>query len=157
MRIDFSKPLQTADGRPARLLCNDLKDERYPLVVAVEESEKLGETAFTYTGDGRRRLGYPEDENWVLQNVPETMTVFLNIYRYSEKMACGYAFLTREAAILAAQDNPISVPVLLAKPYTFDIPAEQYDTDQVADDAHTERALAPLAIDPSMRLGRRSA
>jgi len=157
MRIDFSKPLQTMDGRPARLLCNDLRDERYPLVIAVEESEKLGETAFTYTGDGRRRLGYPEDESWAIQNVPETMTVYLNIYRFSEKMTCGYAFLTKEAAILAAQDNPISVPVLLAKPYTFDIPASHQDDAQQAGDVRSERVLAPLAIDPTMRLGRRSA
>ncbi|MCP5364808.1 MAG: hypothetical protein H6905_06245 [Hyphomicrobiales bacterium] len=157
MGIDFSKPLQTADGRPARLLCNDLKDERYSLVVAVEESEKLGETAFTYTSDGRRRLGYPEDENWALQNVPETMTVYLNIYRYSDQMNCGYAFLTKEAAILAAQDHPISVPVLLAKPYTFDLPAAHPDEAQHASDERSERTLAPLSIDPRMRLGRRSA
>ena len=35
MTIDWSKPIQTYDGKKARVLCTDLADSEYPVVVAV--------------------------------------------------------------------------------------------------------------------------
>ncbi len=72
MTFDPTKPVQTRDGRKARILCTDLKTpDGYPLVVAVEYSDGEAESLRRYASDGsfsnRETMYRPED----LINTPQ--------------------------------------------------------------------------------------
>lgn len=76
--FDPSKPVQTRDGRPARVLAVGLKNIDYPIVAAwVTLSGQ--ETAGIFTLDGRFRLdhssGHPND----LINIPVRRTGWIGI------------------------------------------------------------------------------
>ena len=75
MSIDFTKPLQTRDGRPVKVLCTD-KISSYPVVVWLEDIKATA----SYTLEGVNVIG--EESNIDLVNVPEQVTVdvWVNIY-----------------------------------------------------------------------------
>ena len=76
MSIDFTKPLQTRDGRKVRLLCTD-KISSYPVVVWLEDIKATA----SYTLEGVNVIG--EESNIDLVNVPEQVTVdvWVNVYK----------------------------------------------------------------------------
>ena len=76
MSIDFTKPLQTRDGKKVRLLCTDAR-EPYPVVVLYEDTKDVG----LRTSDGKCLVGISCAAD--LMNVPEQVTVdgWVNVYR----------------------------------------------------------------------------
>lgn len=79
--IDWTKPIQTRSGRPARVLCTDLKDTEYPVAVAVLVSDKH-EAAYTYTAEGKYAI--EGDEPFDIINVPEKRVRYFNVFDMSE-------------------------------------------------------------------------
>lgn len=75
MSIDFTKPVQTKNGRKVRVFCTDRNDP-YPVVVWFDDEKR---TAF-YTSEGRSFIG--AESPFDLMNVPEEVTVdtWLNFY-----------------------------------------------------------------------------
>lgn len=49
-KIEMDKKYRTGDGRPVRILCMDLKNRNYPVVVAVKEGAQ--EHVISYTPEG---------------------------------------------------------------------------------------------------------
>lgn len=68
-KFDPTKPVQTRDGRKARIICTDVRDDYYPIMALVQGC--TGEYAMSYTGDGshhhRSHVGDLPDD---LINIP---------------------------------------------------------------------------------------
>ena len=79
--IDWTRPIQTRDGRKARVLCTDRKKEGWPVVVAITVADASGEEALLcYPLDGRscRSIPHRDDIVNVLEE-PITATWWINI------------------------------------------------------------------------------
>jgi len=50
MPIDFTKPVQTLDGKPVRIICTDVDHPVFPVIGLLKE--KSGEFVQTYTKEG---------------------------------------------------------------------------------------------------------
>jgi hypothetical protein len=76
MTIDWSKPVQTRDGRKVRILCTDGPDTKYPVVGFAAES-----TLHQWAIDGRF-LMHGEESRHDLINAPERIKrkVWVNVY-----------------------------------------------------------------------------
>lgn len=84
MKIDFSKPVQTRDGRPARILATDLRHPDYSVVAAVSDGNNL-EEIIRFTPEGsfwKARGGRPEPDRADLVNVPRKIgrEIWVNVY-----------------------------------------------------------------------------
>lgn len=77
-KFDPTKPVQTRDGRKARILCTDMKNDTYPIGAAVMQGEGR-EVIRTYTADGHERANV-RDNDEDLVNVPEETVEWLNYY-----------------------------------------------------------------------------
>jgi hypothetical protein len=66
--IDWTKPVQTRDGRKARVICRDLKHEHYSVVALIEDDDC--ECVETYRDDG----GY-----WSSSTAPDDISTFLKM------------------------------------------------------------------------------
>jgi hypothetical protein len=75
--FDPSKPVQTRDGRKARIICTDLKHPEFP-VIAVITDRYGNEFAVAYTKDGRWRNDTQDDSD--LLNIPEKRVGWVNAY-----------------------------------------------------------------------------
>lgn len=77
MTIDWTKPVQTRDGRKMRVLCTDAKNSSHPVIVLIEGA--AGEELFYYDRNGIRRggIGVPNTD---AINVPEQKRRWLNVY-----------------------------------------------------------------------------
>jgi hypothetical protein len=75
--FDPTKPVQTRDGRPARILCANVKRSAWPIVAAVTDPDG-SESVVSYTAKGRE-LRLQETENDLL-NAPEETTEWINYY-----------------------------------------------------------------------------
>jgi hypothetical protein len=77
-KIDFSKPIQTRHGKPARIVCRDLKGS-YAVVAIVDNGEE--EIPFRYTSEG---LFFNRDmpHDYDLVNVKHRIkrSVWINLY-----------------------------------------------------------------------------
>ena len=72
------KPVCTRDGRKARIICFDLKNEEYPIVAAIGNDSS--ETLLCYTINGEIVKGnYKSDKD--LMMLPEKKEGYANIYR----------------------------------------------------------------------------
>jgi len=73
-KLDINKPVQTRDGRPARIIATDVKSS-YPIValvkVCINNNEEC-ENNVSYTKDGKCFASKIEDDPRDLINVPET-------------------------------------------------------------------------------------
>ena len=69
------KPVCTRDGRKARIICFDLKNEEYPIVAAVENDSS--ETLFSYTTNGEIADGIKSDKDLIM--LPEKKEGWINI------------------------------------------------------------------------------
>lgn len=79
-KFDPTKPVQTRDGRKARILATDIKHEKYPISAAVTMGNG-NEVVCAFSPDGcfhYERMHRNED----LVNIPEKVKVsgFLNVY-----------------------------------------------------------------------------
>ena len=71
------KPVCTRDGRKARIICFDLKNDEYPIVAAVENDSS--ETLFSYTTNGEIADGIESDKD--LMMLPEKKERWVNVYK----------------------------------------------------------------------------
>lgn len=98
MSIDFTKPLQTRDGRKVQLLCTDKVGTSYPVVVWLEDIKGTA----SYTLEGVNVIG--EESDIDLMNVPEEVTVdaWVNVYppiKESTTSTFGFTYNTKENAV----------------------------------------------------------
>lgn len=76
-------PVQTRDGRKARIVCWDLRDDKYRVAAAVTNGEI--EDVWTYTVAGKFDHWGPDgDEDLVM--APRKRTVWVNVYRRTDSM-----------------------------------------------------------------------
>ena len=76
--IDFSRPVQTRDGREVRILCTDRLNRNFPVVGLVKISE-TDEMSTYYTLEGRSSYAFSSDLDLV--NVPSIFKeIYTNIY-----------------------------------------------------------------------------
>jgi hypothetical protein len=89
--FDPSKPVQTRDGRPARIICTD-RGGVYPIVALVKTPNSGIEIvgAYKMNGSGTHCASSRLD----LINVPERKSKFVNVYNYD--LTVGYE--SQEAA-----------------------------------------------------------
>ena len=98
MAIDWTKPVQTRDGRKVRVLCTDGPDLRYP-VIGVADGGLCPET---WTIDGVHFAnGVPSDLDIInTPDPPVTVTRWVNVYE-GDRL---WFHLTRETAAEFAAD-----------------------------------------------------
>ena len=79
--LDLTKPVQTRDGRKARILCTDLMSEgrKYPIMAAVRYHAESFESLYVYTRDGKYLVGVNEDPRDLI-NVPVVRHEFVNVF-----------------------------------------------------------------------------
>lgn len=71
-KIDFTKPVQTKDGRPVRIICTDRKFGSYVVVGLIERDGR--EDLYSWDINGGYYGFY--NNNFDLVNVPEKKTVY---------------------------------------------------------------------------------
>ena len=74
--IDLKKPVQTRDGKAARIICTDRTNSEYPVVALVYLPDDFGEQLETYTLKGRYSQANV-DNPYDLVNVPEEKVTYL--------------------------------------------------------------------------------
>lgn len=76
--FDPTKPVQTRDGRKARILCVDIESQSYPIVAAIKGVRS--ETVESFTSEGRSWLESESDDDLI--NIPPQVvkTYYKNIY-----------------------------------------------------------------------------
>lgn len=94
------RKIVTRDGRAARILCTDRKDEHYPIVALIEIRAGIKEYGYFYTANG----AYLEDteNSRDLFFAPEKKVGWINIYRSTTlETVCspGCVFNTEEEAL----------------------------------------------------------
>ncbi len=90
------KPVCTRDGKDARIVCFDRKNEYYPLIVLINDGDR--EDLNSHTLDGKRSfVTSPED----LFMKSEKKEGWINIYSFMGelRLADGRVHSTKEAAV----------------------------------------------------------
>lgn len=77
--LDLTKPVQTRQGQPVRVLCSDRAHPEYP-VIALVRMQNGTEFLETYTADGKRVPSAADDSLNNLVNVPQKIEGWLNFY-----------------------------------------------------------------------------
>ena len=95
MGVDWSKPIQTRDGKKAELLKILKTNDPYPCIVAIEW--KGNEEIIQVRKNGRYLGSNCEDELDII-NVPQKGELWVNIYKRSidEGYFCGVGHKTKE-------------------------------------------------------------
>lgn len=94
MTVDWTKPIQTRDGRPARVLCTDLKSpNELRVVIAVLLTDGKREDVW-YRPPCGKFYGMNKESPTDIINVPEKRTVYINIYSPNDMVL----HTTKEAA-----------------------------------------------------------
>lgn len=94
MPIDFNKPVQTREGRPARVICTDKKGSAYPVWALVMSESGHEEDSHSYTLNGRYFDNGDESEH-DLMNVPVRTERFINFY---DGQYDAYSYATLDGA-----------------------------------------------------------
>jgi hypothetical protein len=76
--FDPTKPVQTRDGRPARILAQDLVHPNYTYVAAIMREDGC-ESAIVLNQYGRQWAGVERPSDLI--NIPERVTKYLNLYK----------------------------------------------------------------------------
>ena len=78
MTFDPTKPVQTRDGRKARIICTDAKQNKYPIVALVTINDEI-EDVRSYTESGYF-YAFENNSAFDLINIPERKVKFANVY-----------------------------------------------------------------------------
>ena len=89
-----SRKLVTRDGRRARIVCTDKRNENYPIISLIEY--EWGEVDYLHTKDGKTIKG--KDGCADLFFAPEKHEGWVNIYQVGKNKKCGFIYETEEAA-----------------------------------------------------------
>lgn len=104
-KLDLTKPVQTKNGSPVRILCTDRVGERP--VVGLIMSPDGGETGVSWTLEGRKGPYYGTDA-YDLVNVPEEVTLWFNVYRrLNGEVWAGSSWPSKEDAIAGSGSDRI--------------------------------------------------
>lgn len=91
------KPVCTRDGRKARVLCYDFKqNEEYPIVVAVENKDGK-ECALLYSNDGISAMSKSSNNELVMFS--EKKEGWVNVYKKEQNRYVKGIFPSREIAL----------------------------------------------------------
>lgn len=117
--FDPTKPVQTRDGRTARILCTDYKAKRHGrdimrpiLALVATRLDPESEVVYTFCPDGKHT---PEQEMGLdLVNIPEKGYVVIWETREGKLFVCAEVFRTTEARDkyireIRARPNPLNV------------------------------------------------
>lgn len=74
-----TRPIVTRDGRAARVICTDRKDERYPIMALIEIRGGLKEFGYFYTANGVFLEGTEHARD--LFFAPEKKIGWINLYK----------------------------------------------------------------------------
>jgi hypothetical protein len=99
--FDPTKPVQTRDGRKARIVCTDSRASDMPIIALAEMGGWAPhlEYAFGCYADGR--VSKDRDDDLDLVNIPEKVTGYVNVYRSNGGEAwTGKIYRSRELADL---------------------------------------------------------
>jgi hypothetical protein len=100
--VDFTKPVQTRAGYPARVICTDCKNGDGPVIALVtmpEDHPSAGEERVRHFYEDGRYLGEAKEHDYDLVNVPERSSQFCNVHT----SASGFPYIgtgheTKESA-----------------------------------------------------------
>lgn len=93
------KPVQTRDGRPARIICFDRKNRLYPIIALVDLGDY--EDYISYTLDGCTNEHKKIENDRDLFMAPVKVTRWVNVYRGGFDYKFGSICPTRESALEA--------------------------------------------------------
>lgn len=100
--FDPTKPVQTRDGWPARILCTDFKSSK-SLVAAIKYPYPDSEAIQYYNPDGRVYLN--QESGLDLINVPVKHTGWMNMYNVNTDYCSIKLHPSKEAADKAASNH----------------------------------------------------
>ena len=101
MSFDPSKPVQTRDGRPARIICTDLKNnDGYSLVALVFNDFDKDEQMYYYDSNGKNPFVPLMGTDLI--NIPTVRSGWINIYDNNSVVFGGEIFNNKEDAMSAA-------------------------------------------------------
>jgi hypothetical protein len=105
VKVDFSKPVQTRDGRPVKLVTTSGRGD-YPVVGYVDKNDTLT----LWTAEGKLLAGY--EGRLDLINVPVKRVGWVNVTPFgqgSSIIGCpGYIYSSKEEAESVAPDGPVA-------------------------------------------------
>lgn len=101
-------PVQTRDGRPARIICYDRKDNEYPIVALINENE----VPWFYRKDGTSS----GNESYDLFMATTRKEGWVNIHQNLQSGNCNYwvsdVYNTKEEALFNKQSNYITTTII---------------------------------------------
>ncbi|NIA67799.1 hypothetical protein HBA54_04275 [Pelagibius litoralis] len=117
MTFDPTKPVQTRDGRKARIICTDRRTTVYSILALITENDGY-EYIESYTKAGHRYGDEDCDSCSVdLINIPEepkTAKVWVAVFEADGEIYCTSSYLTRKQALENGGRNAIAcVPVTI--------------------------------------------
>lgn len=87
-KFDPTKPVQTRDGRKARIICSNAKQGRYPIVALVENRD-MAEEIGSFTTDGKE-WDFESKGKRDLINVPERIEREYWVNVYEDRQGIGF-------------------------------------------------------------------
>ncbi len=106
MKIDFSKPVRTRNGKEARVLSTDCRRQGYPVMVEVLDGGNW--LPHSYTAAGKFFDGSECASEWDLENVPEGF--FVNVYA-TKRVRLGDVWPSIYDARQVGSQDPTDLPV----------------------------------------------
>ena len=108
-----SRKVITRDGRKARIICTDAKDDDHPIIALVEyPQDNDSEEILSYTKDGlyysNNRL--PKENDLVF--VPEKHEGWVNVYKDDKSYDVGNLFSSKEDALAVTKGDNIYVATI---------------------------------------------
>ena len=88
------EPVCTRDGRNARIICFDAKNESYPIVALIQDGAR--ECVFNFGLDGRFTHTKEDVDDIDLFMKSTQHTGWINIYNYNGKIHCDSTVYTSE-------------------------------------------------------------
>lgn len=98
MKLDLTKPVETRDGRKARIICTDFKRENRPILAAIADHNGIESTDYFWENG---QLYGCSDEPGDLVNIKEKHEVWINIYPNNS----AHVDRSRDRADYHAADN----------------------------------------------------
>jgi len=93
------KPVCTRDGRKARIICFDAKDDKERYIIALVDSRDCKkELAYTYDNSGKCCFNYSSTSNDDLMMLPEKREGWTNVYKDGQNRFTRGFFQTIEMA-----------------------------------------------------------
>lgn len=91
-------PIQTRDGKSARIICYDADNKAHPLVVLVKDPYHNTEVPELYTVEGKLRQTL-EDNDTDLMMAPTPYKGWISLYRDGKRVYGGQVYDTEEEAL----------------------------------------------------------